>query len=188
MKAKPEAEACELFRLKAATTRRAINGELEKCFTTRFQRLNKRHTRFRWILVAETVQRVSWNLKRRKTTRLLCSLSVTHISGLRCVWWVATIVSVPSGNLPCYRATIVPEWNPNPLLKNLHHSDTVRFPKTRQETDGKLSSSSHGQNQKKVIFPATATADGSLGRSSVDWQDCSSRSSRGTQVPPTLGP
>lgn len=46
----------------------------------------------------------------------------------------------------------------------------VQFIKAKRESSEKLSSSSHGLNQ-KAIFPAMVAADGSLGRSSEDQQN-----------------
>lgn len=121
-----------------------------------------------------------------KGEKLLCSVSVTHISGLRCVCWVATKVS-PSGNLPRYRATIVPERNQNPLLKKSPPLRQVALHENQAGHQREIILQLPRTKSKKVIFPATAAADGSLGTSSGDWQDCSSRSSS-THDPLTAGP
>lgn len=111
---------------------------------------------------------------------------MTHISGLRCVCWVATKVS-PPGNLPRYRGTIVPEWNQNQLLKKSPPLTQVALYENQAGQQRENILQLPRTESKKVIFPAMAAADGSLGRSSEDWQDCSSSGSS-TQDPLTAGP
>lgn len=154
MKAKHETEACELLRLKAATTRRVINGW--RSAATRFREAKQTtyliQTRF---LQRELVKR------RTETARLLRSLSMTHThlaSGASAAWhrrrfarqtYQRRQITCPLQRHHCPRVKSKPRRPTSCSWKIPYHSDTVHFIKARREAGEKLSSNSHGQNQKK---------------------------------------